>query len=85
MTDEDDGAALPTALTKHVGALALEALIAHCQHLVDQQDVGLGLYRDGEGESHEHARREVAQLHVHETVELGKLDDRGQIARDLAA
>ena len=57
MGDEHDRAARVAHLVEDVKALLLERRVADCQHLVDQQDVGLDLDRHREGETDVHARR----------------------------
>ncbi len=60
--------------------------VAHGQHLVHQQHVGVGLHRHGEAEPHAHPRRVVLELEVHEVAQLGELDDLVEaLARLLAA
>jgi hypothetical protein len=56
-------------------ALLLEVGIAHRQHLVDQQDVGLQKGGDGETQAHLHAQREEFDLAVDGVGEPGELDD----------
>ena len=58
-----------------VGALGLEALIAHREGLVDDQDIGLGRRGDRERESQEHARGVGANRLVDEVAEFRELDD----------
>ena len=64
------------ALHQRVVALALEGAVAHGQHLVDQQQVGVHVHHDREGQPHLHARRVVLELELGEALELGVLDDR---------
>ena len=45
---QQDGAPLPLELVDPVEALALEALVADGQHLVDHEDVGVHVHGDGE-------------------------------------
>ena len=68
----------PTLLPKPaelVEALLLEGGVADGEHLVDQQDVGVDLDRDGERQPHEHPRGVVLQLELDEFLELGEGDD----------
>ena len=53
---EDDRAALLLELADLVHALELERLVADREHLVDEQEVGVGVDGDGEREPHVHAR-----------------------------
>ncbi len=74
--DEQDRAALRARLAQRVEALALERAVAHGEHLVDQQQVGVHVDHDREGQAHLHARRVVLELQLGEALELGELDDR---------
>ena len=49
--------------------------VAHREHLVDEQDVGVDLDHHREGQAHVHARGVVLELEVDELLELGELDD----------
>ena len=49
--------------------------VAHREHLVDEQHVGVDLDRDREAEPDAHPRRVVLQLQVDELLELGERDD----------
>ena len=62
-------------LADPVHALALERLVADGQHLVDEQDVGVDVHGDGEGEPHVHARRVELHLGVDELADAGEVDD----------
>ena len=73
--DEEDRAALALEPLDALDALALEGFVAHRQHLVDQQDVGVDVDRHREAEANVHARRVVAHLHVDELLELCECDD----------
>ena len=74
--DEDDRLAFGFHLVEGVGALLLEGGVADRQHLVDQQDVGVGLHHHREGEPDQHARGVVLQLQVGELAQLGEVDHR---------
>src|SRR6266508_1651065 len=67
--DEQDGAAPLLELGDLGQALGLEGLVAHGQHLVDQQDVGVHVHRDREAEPHVLAGRVVLDLVVDELLE----------------
>ena len=58
-----------------VEALSLELLVAHRQHLVDEQDVGLHVHGDGEAETHVHAAGVVLDGVVDELGQPAELDD----------
>jgi hypothetical protein len=45
--DVQDGAAAPADRADAIPAPGLEPLVAHRQHLVDEEDVGLDVGRDG--------------------------------------
>jgi hypothetical protein len=72
--DEDDRPPLLAHPVEHVEALLLEGGVADREHLVDQQDVGVDLDRDREGQPYVHPRGVVLQLEVLELLELGELD-----------
>ncbi len=63
-------------------ALLLEEHVAHGERLVDDEDVGLGDGRDGEGDARNHAARIVLERHVHEIMQLGEVDDLVEMAVD---
>ena len=81
---EQDGAPLLLELLDPVEALALEALVAHGQHLVDHQDVGVDVHGHGEAEPHVHARGVELHRPVDELLELGEVDDGVEGLVDLA-
>ena len=54
--DEDDRLAALAHPVEDVGALLLEGGIADREHLVDQEDVGVGLDHHREREPHGHPR-----------------------------
>ena len=58
-----------------VEAFLLEGGVADREHLVDQQDVGVDLDRDREGEPDVHPRGVVLELEVHEILELRERED----------
>ena len=74
--DEDDRLARRFHLAEGVGALLLEGGVADREHLVDQQDVGVDLEHQREGEPDQHPRGVVLQLQVGEFLEFGELDHR---------
>ena len=82
--DQQDGAALALELLHPVDALALEALVADGQHLVDHQDVGVDVDGHGEAEPDVHARGVELHLVVDELLELGEVHDVVEDAVDLA-
>ena len=61
--------------------LALEGGVADREHLVDEQDLGLEVGGDGEGEPHLHAARVALDRRVEEALDLGELDDLVEAAR----
>ena len=77
---EHDRAALGLELLHALDALALEALVADGEDLVDEQDLGIDVDGDGEAEAHEHAARVVLDLLVDEGLELGERHDRVEVA-----
>ena len=66
---------LPDDLTDPLEALLLEVGVAHGQHLVDQQDVGLEEGGDGEAEPHLHAHGVELDLPVDGVAQAGELHD----------
>ena len=74
MGDEHNRAAPTSHVVEDVGALLLEGRIPDCQHLVDQQDVGLGLDHRREREADEHSRGIVLQSQVDELAELREVE-----------
>ena len=74
--DEDDRLAFGFHLVEGVGALLLEGGVAHRQHLVDQEHVGVDLHHHRERESDQHPGGVVLQLQVGEFAQLGEVDHR---------
>ena len=64
-------------------AAALELGVAHGEHLVDQQDVGVEVRGDGERQPQVHARRVPLHRRVEEPLDPGELDDLVEPARRL--
>ncbi len=62
-----------------------ESLVAHGEHLVDQQDVGVGVDGHGEAQAHVHAGGVVLDRLLHEVAEAGELHDLVVLALDLLA
>ena len=73
--DEHDCLAFRTKAAKCVEAFLLEAAVADCEHLIEEQDVEVDLDRDRVCESHLHSRGEVLQLLIHEPFEFRERDD----------
>lgn len=72
---EDDRAALLLELADLVEALLLELLVAHGQDLVDEEDVRVGVDRDGEREPDVHARAVELDLRVDELADAAEPED----------
>ena len=86
VADEQHGAPLALPHLAHLPqALVLERLIADGQHFVHQQDVGVEMRRDGEGEPHRHPARVALDRHVEERLDAGELDDLVEPLPDLGA
>ena len=66
-------------------ALLLELRVADGEHLVDEQDLGLEVRRDGEREPHVHAARVALDGSVEELLDLGERDDLVELPLDLGA
>ncbi len=73
--DEEEGLAAGRDVGHAVVTLALKLLVAHGQGLVHQQDVGIHVGRDREGQPRGHAGREGANGGVDEVLQLGPLHD----------
>jgi hypothetical protein len=72
---EQDRLPAPLELGELVEALVREALVAHREHLVDEQHVGIDVNGHGEAEAHVHAGRVGLHRRVDEVPHLGELDD----------
>ena len=70
MGDEHDRPSLLLQAGELVEALLLKGGVPDREHLVDQDDLGLDLDRDREGEPYLHARGVVLELQIHELLEL---------------
>ena len=66
-------------------ALLLELRVAHRQHLVDDQDLGLEVRGHRERQPHVHAARVVLHRRVDELLDLGERDDLVELPVDLGA
>ena len=73
--DDDERLAVVAVVGELLHAPLLERRVADGEHLVDDQDLGIDVDRDGEAETHEHARRVVLDRGVDEPLEPGELDD----------
>jgi hypothetical protein len=73
--DAENGAALIANFVDFVHALGLELLIADGEYFVDDQNLGLKVYGDTEGEAEHHAIGIGAEGLVDEVVQFRKLDD----------
>ena len=70
-----DRAPLALELPDALHALALERLVAHGEHLVDEEDLGVDVDGDRERQPHVHARRVELDLVVDELLDAGEVDD----------
>src|SRR6267378_5810260 len=66
-------------------ALLLEPLVAHGEHLVDDEDVRLDVLRDGESQARIHARGIVLHRQVDEVAQLAEVDDALELRLHLLA
>ncbi len=73
---EHDRAPLVAHAVEDVEALLREGGVADREHLVDEQDVGVDLDRDREGQPHVHARGVVLELQLLELAQFGEVDHR---------
>ena len=83
MRHEQDRLPAALELGELVEALVGEALVAHRQHLVDEQHVRVDMDRDREAEAHVHAGRVGLDGRVDELADLGELDDLVEALGDL--
>ena len=75
MGDHDQRAPAPLELCNLVVALPLKTDVAHREHLVDQENLGLGVHRHREREAQLHTRAVGTQRRIDEVRDLGKSDD----------
>ena len=77
------------ALAGHVAHLAqaflLELGVAHRQHFVHDQDLGVQVGGHGEGQAHVHAAGVALDRRVDELLHLGEGHDLVELARDLGS
>ena len=64
-----------THLGEVIIAFALECLVTHGQHLVEHENVALGLDGHRERQANLHAARVVLELLIHELPKFGELHD----------
>ena len=83
MGHDQDRLAVVLELADPLHALGLERLVADGDDLVDQQDVGIHVDRDGEAEADVHARGVVADRVVDEVFDTGEGNDVVELAVDL--
>ena len=80
---EDHRAAGVAEVLHPAEAARLELGVADGQHLVDEQDLGLEVRRDGEREPHVHAARVALHGRVEELGDAREVHDLGQLLLDL--
>ncbi len=80
---DDDRAPFALELFDLLHALALERFVADCEHFVDEQEVGVDVHGNGEGEPHVHARAVELHLRVDELLDAREVDDRVEVGVDL--
>ena len=85
VADEDDRPALALRHLHAPEALALELGVAHGQHLVDHEDVGLEVGGHREGQPQVHARRVPLDGGVEEPLDAREGDDLVEAAAHLLA
>ena len=73
--DEDDRPPVARHLAHLAQRLSLESRIAHRQHLVDEQDLGLEVGGHGKGQAHRHPAGVPLDRGVEEPLNLGELHD----------
>src|SRR5207302_698174 len=82
---EQHGAAAATDRTHLLRTLLLKRLIAHRQHLIDDEDFRLQVGGNGEREPHIHTGGVALHGRVEELLDAGEGDDLVELPRDLAA
>ena len=85
MADEQDRASAARDLGHLAEAFLLKLGIADRQHLVDDQNLGLQMRRDREGEPNIHAAGVALDRRIEKFLDLGKGDDLVELASDLGA
>ena len=75
VTHEQHGAVLPRHIADLAEAFLLERRIADRQDLVDEQDLGLEMRGNGEGQPKIHPARVALHRRVDESFDLGEVDD----------
>ena len=83
--DEQDRASVRTEVLHAAEAPPLELRVTDCEHLVDEQDLGLEMRSDRERESHVHAARVALHGRVEEPLDPRELDHVGKLLLDLAS
>ena len=82
---EDDGPAGALHVLHPADAAALELRVADGERLVDDEDVGLEVGRDCEGQAQPHARGVALQRRVEEPLDTGERGDLVEARADVAA
>ena len=80
--DEYDGLAFFAKLANAFPALSLKILVAHREHFVDKEDVGVGVDRDGKTKADEHPARIRLDRIVDELFDAREFDDPVKHPRD---
>ena len=73
--DEHDRAPLDRRLAHLLQRASLEIHVSDGKHLVDDEDLGIEVGRDGEGQANEHAARVALHRGVDEGADTGELHD----------
>ena len=85
VADEQDRASLLGDIAHLAQTLVLKGEIADRQHLINEQDFGLQMGRDGEGQAEIHAAGVVLDGSVDELVDFGECDDVVELPVDVGA
>src|SRR5205823_5533899 len=75
MRHQQNGFSPTLELGELVEALVCEGFVTDGEHFVDEQYVGIDVYRHGEAEAHVHAGGVRLHWRIDELAELGKIDD----------
>jgi len=84
MADEQQCAGL-AEIVDPIDAFLLESGVAHRQGFIDDQDLGIHMSADGEGQPGAHASRVELDWLVHEVADAGEVGDGVELGDDLVA
>jgi hypothetical protein len=85
MRDNENGAPRCLELGNSIETLALEGRISHGEHLVHEQNVGVHVTRDSEGQTHAHSGAVDPYGIIDDALQFGKLQDSVELSADFGA